>query len=88
MNPLNSVAGAITTGFIAAALVIIIVVGLGGSAPAFYDIHFYLPRLSRLNAAGLNLCSAQLAPFLQGLDELPLLGARHRSPGGDLGKIA
>jgi len=38
MNPLNSVAGAITTGFIAAILVIIIVVALGGSPGSFYEL--------------------------------------------------
>jgi uncharacterized membrane protein len=35
MNPLNSVAGAITTGVIAAVLVIIIVLALGGAPAAF-----------------------------------------------------
>src|SRR5450759_808252 len=38
MNPLNSVAGAITSGFIAAVLVIIIVVALGGSPGSFYEL--------------------------------------------------
>ena len=38
MNPLNSVAGAITTGFVAAILVIIIVVTLGASPGSFYEL--------------------------------------------------